>query len=451
MPDVAVIGGGIAGLSAAYRLEQSGADVVVLESRARVGGVIRSESVDGYLLEHGPNSIQARTPHLERLIVELGLERDRMEASEAARVRYIVKGRRPVAAPASPARLFTSPLFGAGAKLRVMREPFVPAADPNVEESVADFIRRRLGTAFLDYGMNPFVAGVYAGDPERLSVKHAFPSLVELEQMHGSIIKGQIEKRRDAATAAVTGRMFSFREGIETLPLALAMRLTDVRTEHRVYAVDRTGAGWTIQTSGGDVEARAVVYAAPLHVLTGLSLPGNGDHRTLSNVLYPPLSVVYHGFRRESVRHRLDGFGLLVPAVEREFRILGTLFTSSIFVGRAPEGYVLLTTFVGGMRHPDLAGRAEHELLEIVRGDLDRLLGLRGSPVFEHHVHWARAIPQYELGYDAVLEAIEDLEGTFPGWFMAGNYRSGISVGESAGSGDEAGRRCATYLERRAT
>lgn len=448
MPDVVVIGAGIAGLSAAFRLEQSGVDVVLLDARAEPGGVIRSERADGFLLEHGPNSIQSRTPHLEWVMKELDLESKRIEASDAARVRYIVKGRRPVAAPSSPAGLITSPLFGAGAKLRVMREPFVPPAPAGSDESVADFIRRRLGSAFLDYGMDPFVAGVYAGDPERLSVKHAFPSLVELEQTHGSIIKGQIEKRRDSPASMATSRMFSFRDGIQTLPNALANRLSAVHTTCRVESVAGRAGAWNVKSSCGEFKSRAVIYAAPLHALDDLAMKDAVGLGTLAGVPYPPLSVVFHGFKREHVLHPLDGFGMLVPSSERDFRILGTLFTSSIFPGRAPDGHVLLTTFVGGMRHPELAGKPAEKVFAVVRDDLDRLLGLRSTPVFERQVHWKRSIPQYILGYDAVLHAIEGLEGRFPGWFMAGNYRSGISVGETAASGDEAGRRCAQYLGR---
>lgn len=448
MRDVVVIGGGISGLSAAYRLERSGVDVVLLEAQQRLGGVIRSERLDGYLLEHGPNSIQARTPHLESLLSDLELGSERIEASAAARVRYIVKDGRPVAAPSSPTKLFTSPLFGAGAKLRVMREPFVPPGDPRREESVADFVRRRLGPAFLDYGMDPFVAGVYAGDPERLSMKHAFPSLVELEQRHGSIMKGQIEKRRDGATAAATGRMFSFERGIESLPLVMETRLEDVRTGHHVSEIERFEARWIVRTSGDQVEARAVVFAAPLHVLNDMQLPVDGSVETLANVTYAPLSVVYQGYRRDDVRHTLDGFGMLVPGVERGFRILGTLFTSTIFPGRAPDGHVLLTTFVGGMRHPQLARLPSNELQEIVRKDLSSLLGLRGEPALEHCVEWTHAIPQYELGYGAVIDAIDHLETGLSGWFMAGNYRSGVSVGEAAASGDDAGRRCLSFLQR---
>ena len=446
MKDVVVIGGGIAGLAAAYRLEKSGADVVLLEARPRIGGMIRSETADGYLVEYGPNSIQSRTPILERLIAELELESERIEASEAARVRYIVKGGRPVAAPSSPASLLSSPLFGAGAKLRVMREPFVPPANPRTEESVADFVKRRLGPAFLDYGMDPFVAGVYAGDPKVLSVKHAFPSLVEMEQKHGSIIKGQIEKRRDAATAVATGRMFSFQGGIETLVRGLASRLSDVRTRQRVEELSQIQQGWRVRSTQETLEARAVLYAAPLHALSDVAVPDDAGLHVLTGVEYPPLSVVHLGFKRAHVAHQLDGFGMLVPALEREFQVLGTLFISSIFPYRAPDGYVLLTTFVGGMRHPDLGAGDPAELLRVVRRDLDRLLGLRDAPAFERVHQWKRSIPQYRLGYDAVIERIGMLERSWQGWFMAGNYLNGVSVGEAATSGDDAALRCAAHL-----
>ncbi len=448
MTDAIVVGAGIAGLSAAYRLQESGHDVVVLEEAPRVGGIIRSERVDGYLLEHGPHSIQSRTPLIDRYVDELALSNERIEAAKAARVRYLVKHGRPVAAPVSPTALLTSSLFGPGAKLRLMREPFVPAAPPDADETVAQFVRRRLGREFLDYAMNPFVAGVFAGDPERLSVKHAFPSLLELERKHGSIIKGQLESRRGAAGLTETGRMFSFRDGMEQLTIALARRLNGVRTGHRVEAVSGSSEGWQVNTSRGELRARSVVCTTPLHRFSDLSLPDALPIETLSRVRYAPLSVVYQGYRRRAVRHPLDGFGLLVPEVERDFHILGTLFTSSIFPGRAPDGEVLLTTFVGGTRNPDLASRSEDELHQVVRNDLKVLLGLGlgDEPTLRRRVFWPHAIPQYTRGYDAVIEAVDQAEARMPGFFLAGNYRQGVSVGDTACSGDDAGSRCDAYL-----
>lgn len=445
--DAIVIGAGISGLCAAYRLQQSGRDVLVLERNTRVGGVIRSERTNGYLIEHGPNSIQSKTPLLQSLIRELNLSGAQIHASTAARVRYIVRRSKLVQAPTSPPALLTSKLFGTGAKLRVMREPFVPPGDPQDDESVADFIRRRLGEEVLNYAVNPFVAGVYAGDPESLSVKHTFPSLFDLEQTYGSILKGHVEKRRNATRLAETSRMFSFRDGVGQLIDALADRLPNIETDHEVVAVARSKHGWTVSTPGGDFHARSVIFAAPLHATTKMSLPDRVPTNILSDVTYAPLSVVYQGYRRQDIRHSLDGFGVLVPEVERSVGILGSLFTSSIFPDRSPEGHVLLTTFVGGMRHPDQATGASESLHRDVRSDLNSLLGLRSEPTFLRHVFWPHAIPQYEIGYDAVIDAISRLETEMPGWFFAGSFRTGVSVGDSAQSGDDAGNRCHGFLQ----
>lgn len=446
MTDSIVIGAGISGLSAAYRLQEAGRSVIVVELADHVGGLIRSERADGYLLEHGPNSIQSNTPLIARYVRELDLSTHRVEASEAAQVRYLVKHGRPVAAPVSPTAILTSGLFGAGAKLRLMREPFVPPAPRDADETVAEFVRRRLGRDFLDYAINPFVAGVFAGDPEQLSMKHVFPALVELEQKHGSIIKGQIEKRRHPASLADTGLMFSFRNGIAQLTRALGERLDDVRTSHRVEAFAPSAEGWNVSTTAGRLSARSVICTMPLYRLGDTALPDGFPTESLSKVTYAPMSVIFHGYRREDVRHPLDGFGMLVPEVERAFRILGTLFTSTIFPGRAPRDAVLLTTFVGGMRDPELAARSEEDLHRLVAEDLATLLGIRAEPALRRCVFWPKAIPQYDQGYDAVIEALQDAEEQFPGLFLAGNFRQGVSVGDSAHSGEDAGSRCDAYL-----
>lgn len=446
MARVAVIGAGIAGLTAAYRLMKQGALPVVFEAGDRAGGVIRSERDRGFLVEHGPNSIQTSTDALESIVQDLDLADARVSASETARVRYIVKDGVPVEAPTAPGKLLSSDLFRAGAKLRLLREPFVPPADPGVEESVADFVRRRLGADFLEYGMDPFVAGVYAGDPETLSVRHAFPSLYEMEQSSGSIIKGQIRKRRHAASD--THRMFSFRNGLECLPRALVHALTDsLLVSAPVHRLDLHVDRWTVHARERDsVDVDAVVFAAPLHALRTIRTPDSRHTVPLTDVDYPPLGVVAHGFRREHVHHPIDGFGLLVPRVESTFNILGTLFTSSIFPNRAPDGHVVLTTFIGGMRRPELGTASSAEAYGVVERDLGRLLGISGEPVLRKHIVWEQSIPQYTVGYASALEAMERLEETWPGWFMAGNYRTGVSVGAAVDSGAEAARRCTAFL-----
>lgn len=443
MTSIGVIGGGIAGLTAAYRLQTKGFDVTLFEQSDYVGGKIRSERTEGYLIEHGPNALQTTTPLLETLIEELGLQEDYVEASESAKKRYIVLGGMPVPLPTSITSFLSSELFSPGAKFRLLIEPFVSPADADTEESVADFARRRLGPELLDYGLNPFVGGVFAGDPERLSLRHAFPRLHILEQEHGSLLLGQLRQTLRALLQENTPRrktLFSFQEGLQTLPDALAEHLGEaVQRRSPITALRHDGNAWvlTVQQDDATTDRRfdAVLYAAPLHRLSDLDFETGLDLTPLAEVTYPPLSILYFGVPRGQVDHPLDGFGLLVPEAEKTIDILGTLFSSTLFSDRAPADHVLLTTFVGGARHPGLARADTETLVRKVRRALGRLVGLRDEPTFVRHVYWEHAIPQYETGYNRVKARIEELEAELPSFFMAGNYRQGISVGDAATSG----------------
>ncbi len=444
MTSIGIIGGGIAGLVAAWRLAEEGHAVTLFEATGQPGGVIRSERTrEGYLVEHGPNTIQRATPLLGELIGALGLTGAVVEADAAAKKRYVVFGGRPVALPSSVAGLLTTPLFSPRAKLRLLAEPLASEA-PESEESVADFVRRRLGSEILDYAVNPFVAGVYAGDPETLSLRHAFPRLYQMEAEHGSLFKGGLRRLFRKEEEKEARRMFSFAEGLQTLPRALADALGErIRYHTPVTALRRTEDGWTLTAGRDAVEHRfdAVVFAAPLHRLTAMDFAPGPDLAPLEEVSYPPVSLVALGVERAQIKHPLDGFGLLVPEVEDELQILGTLFSSTLFPDRAPSGRVLLTTFVGGARHPALGRADEDALADVVQHDLGRLLGLSGDPKFVRHVRWARAIPQYALGYGRVQALLDRLEAECPGFYLAGNYRAGVSVGDAAASGDDAARR----------
>ncbi len=461
---VAVIGAGIAGLTAAFRLRLAGAEPVVFEAQARAGGVIGTERIGGFLVEFGATSIQAANPVLDALICDAGLDLDRLSASKTARKRYIVRGGKPVAAPSSPADLVKGPLFSARARRRALREPFIPKSRPTEEESVADFARRRFGPEVLDYGMDPFVAGVYGGDPERLAIRHAFPDIWRMEQESGSIVRALLRGRKGKKNR-MAGGMFSFRKGLGQLPEALSDALGDrLRLSTPVRRLERQGPRWIVSgdrlMSGNEQTTwsetfDAVVYAAPLHALASIVLPEGPSLESLTRVVYAPLAVTALGFRREHVGHPLDGFGMLVPRVEQSVRILGTLFTSSIFsdrssasstmrvdAARAPAGHVLLTTMIGGMRNPALASIPDEEAYTLVLRDLQRLLNVSGEPVFRWRTTWERAVPQYNIGYGETLAAIDRLEASWPGWFMAGNYRMGVSIADAAKSGEQAARRC---------
>jgi oxygen-dependent protoporphyrinogen oxidase len=454
MHSIAIIGGGITGLTAAFRLRQMGLPVTVYEASARLGGVIQSLEKDGYLAEFGPNTVLETSPKIVALIRDLGLESRRLYSDPAAGNRYIVRGKRPVQLPGSPFEFFSTPLFSWSAKLQLLAEPFIRRSNPELEESLAEFVLRRIGREFLDYAINPFVAGVYAGDPARLSVKQAFPKLHALEQKYGSLIKGQIlgarERRRRAEVSKQNAPKFSFEHGLQELIDALGRQLEDsLRLRSKVTRLERRGDAWdvTVQDGGPATRHGAVLLAAPAYRLAELNISGadSPSLAPLAEIRYPPVASVVLGFRREDVPHPLNGFGMLIPAVEG-FRILGTLFSSSLFPHRAPPGHVTLTSYVGGTRAPELAARSGEELAAITTEDLRVILGIRGEPTFRHHVFYPKAIPQYEVGYGRFKQLMAEVEAKAPGLFLAGHYRDGISLGDSLASGSDVADRIQTLL-----
>ncbi len=458
MASVGIIGAGIAGLAAAYELHRRGLEVTVFEATDRIGGFIQSERIDGFLVEHGPQTLQRTSADFEELLRRVDLEDACISARPVAANRFIVRGGQPIPLPRSPRELLRTPLLSPRARLRLLAEPFIHRAHRSTEESVAKFTRRRLGPEVLDYLVEPFVAGIFAGDPEQLSVRYAFPKLFELEQQYGSLFWGLIRDRmKQRYHPAPRRSMFSFVEGLHMLPRALADRLPAhaIVRNAEVLAIrwDEKNP-WTLTfRQNGRASTRffdIIVCAVPLHRLAQLRIHPPVDRRPLGTVEHPPIALVALGFRREQVAHPLDGFGMLVPAVEREFQILGTLFSSSLFPDRAPEGHVLLTTFVGGMRHPELALLPEDRLEALVLQDLRRLLGISGAPVFRHVWRWERSIPQYRLGYDAVLACVHDVEMSRSGLFLAGNYMEGISVIDALHSGLKAARAIIQHLREEA-
>ena len=450
MGAIAVVGGGIAGLTAAYRLKQRGARVVVYEAGDRVGGSIRTERRDGYVAELGPNSLASPPESLRALVTELDLHSSLLPASPAARNRYVVRKGKLLPLPMSPQAFLTTRLLSNGAKLAVFGEPLVDAGDSPVEESVATFIRRRFNQEILDYLANPFVGGIYAGDPEQLSVRHALPKLYALERAHGSVIRAfgsmMRARKREAGAAAVAGGLMSFRSGLSELPEALARELhAEIRLRARVTQLRAGPKGWTVGAAFQPSELYdGIVWAAPAHCVDDLDLdfPGADRIKTLASISHPPVAVLVLGFRREDVAHPLDGFGFLVPEVERR-HVLGVIFSSSLFAGRAPEGHVTLTAFVGGVRNPDLANADLPTITARVLDDLRALLGAKGEPTFRAFQLWPKAIPQYDLTYGRYREIMEEAERRNPGLALAGSYRDGIAIAEVIASGEAAAARVA--------
>ena len=431
MKNVAVIGGGITGLSAAFELQRQNINCTLYEASDRVGGVIRTIQKDGFLIECGPNSILDTHPDLGRFLQQVGIEKQL--PNSAAQNRFIVRNAKPVALPHSPPSFFTSNAFSARAKLRLLSEPFIRSRS-TPSESLADFVVRRLGQEFLDYAINPFVGGIYAGDPAKLSTKYAFPKLYDLEQKYRSLIKGAIlgarARKKRAEVASKDARMFTFKKGLEQLPQTLAKHLeARIKRNHPVLEVKSLpNQKWEID---GQIYSH-LILAIPAYKLdqikTDLPLA------PLAKMPYAPVTSLSLGFKKEQFKHPLNGFGILFPQIEKRYA-LGALFPSSIFSERAKEAETLLTLFIGGAMAPEKAAQSDDELLQHARIDLQEILGCSGEPITCSIHRSPQAIPQYNLGHESFVQQINQIEKQYLSVRFAGPCCDGISVGNAILSG----------------
>ena len=447
---VAVIGGGITGLVAAFRLRERSVPVTLYEAGAQPGGVIRTVRDAGWLVECGPATVLETSPLISDLVRDLGLESRRRYTDPRADNNFILRDGKLHVAPRSVPAFITTTLFSLRAKLGLMCEPFLRRAPASADESLADFVRRRLGGEFLDYAINPFVGGIYAGDPGRLSVKHGFPKLHALEQKYGSLIGGQFlgarERKRNGETPKAEAKKFSFDDGLQVLIDSLAAKLGDaVHLRAPVAGVRRDGGAWRVCAGDGEREHCAVLFTAPAHRLASIRINDEPRLAPLEEIHHPPVAVLALGFRREDVPNPLEGFGFLVPEKERR-NILGTTFSSTLLANRTPAGHVLLTSYLGGCRAPDLAVRDADTLTDLTLRDLQAILGVRGKPAFVHHTLVPKAIPQYEVGHGRFKDLMSDIENKMPGVFFAGSYRDGIALGNSIVSGHDVAGRIAAFV-----
>jgi protoporphyrinogen/coproporphyrinogen III oxidase len=450
---VIVVGAGLSGLACAHRLNQLGAEVTVLEAADRAGGLLGTIHKDGFLFESGPQSFQT-TETLLGLIRELGIEGELQKADPGA-PRYILLHGKLQKIPASPQAMLTSPLFGLGSRWRILSEPFRTSIPPAGEESVAKFARRKFGNEILEYLVGPFVSGVYAGDPEKLSLKAAFPSLDEWEREYGSVLRGA-KKARMRKARKEPDSLCSFQQGVATLPGAMASKLGDrLRTRTRAVSVNplQRAGNETHELrieSGGSLDAiraASIVFATPAYVSAHLieSISAQLGH-TLSGIAYAPVAVVAAGYYQQQMGDPTNGFGFLVPRSEK-LHTLGTVWNSSLFPGRAPQGAVTVTSFTGGATNPEIAREPEEEIAKIIQSENEHILKIIGSPVTSAVWKYPRALPQYNLGHGHVVESIRDEERKLPGIFFAGNYLEGPSVGKCVENGFQTAEAVQSYVQ----
>lgn len=433
-----IIGGGISGLSLAYLLKsglKSGSgpamEIEVLESEGKPGGKIWTDRAQGFLCEWGVNGFLDNKPKTLELAGELAIKP--LRSNDAARKRFVYTGRRLRQLPESPVAFLKSGLLSPLGKLRIFAETVIPRGK-KADESLADFARRRLGREAFEKLIDPMASGIYAGDPEQLSLKSCFPRINELEQDYGSLIRAMIKlkKKSGKATAGPGGTLTSFYNGMQTLTDSLSASLGEaLRVGSRAVALERTAGGYAVHLADGSKEeADAVVLAVPAHQATVILRDFDKDlSGTMGEIPYPPVTVVCTGFRAEKIQDSLDAFGFLVPKREGR-KILGTLFDSSIFPNRAPEGHVLLRTMVGGARAASVAMLEDEKLLDTVMAEMDEIAGIRATPDFFRIFRHEQAIPQYVLGHQDRLGRLDAAVSRHKGLYITGNAFRGISVND---------------------
>ncbi|OGU65496.1 MAG: protoporphyrinogen oxidase [Stygiobacter sp. RIFOXYC12_FULL_38_8] len=446
---IVILGAGISGLATAFWLNKKGFEVTILEAQSQVGGAMQTKCEDGFLIDFGPNSGLETTPLIRQIVEEVGLSDEMIYASEISSKRYILRNDKLHALPMGLAPFLKTKLFSVKGKLRLFGEPFVGKSAEGYYQSIAQFVERRLGKEFLDYAIDPFVSGVFAGDPTKLSVKSAFPKLYRLEELYGGLIKGMIkgarERKKRAEESKQSAKMFSFTNGMQTFPRAIAKTLEGkIALECRVKSarlasgnarqVEQRADKWQVKYEKNgqesNIDCDQIISTVPAYIAARIF---GGLDAELSNhlneIYYPPVMVLYVGFNKNDVGTPLDGFGFLIPSKEKK-KFLGAIWSSTIFPNRSSDDYAAFTLFVGGARSPQLFAEEKDVLIKNALNEFKSLMNIKAEPVILNSKIWQKAIPQYNLGYIEHENYFDKFEKENPGIFLSGNYRGGISVGD---------------------
>ena len=447
---IVVVGGGISGLTTAWILSRDHRKhVTLLESKSNLGGCIQTEKVGDYLVEWGPNGFLVNQGYVWNLIHEVGLGEELVPGSDiAGRNRFLWKAGKLNKLPSSILGFLLNPVLSLGGRLRVLCEPLVPSKSNSKDESIREFALRRLGSEATDTLLDPFVAGIHAGDPCTLSARAGFPRLTGLESKYGSIILGLMmggmgkPKLVKGTKNPKQSRIWSLRKGLGQLVDRLAEGVTTIQKDCPVSSIERLpNRSWQVETPLGQVVAEALVLACSPKSAAGImGRIDPGSASILGSMKANSLAIVVFGFHREQVSHPLDGFGYLIPSGENR-DILGVQWCSSIYPGRAPEGKVLLRVLMGGTRRPDLALLPKEKLEILAFENVSRDLGISGEPIWKQTQIWNPAIPQYQLGHEDLVKEVGTIESRWGSLFLTGNGLGGVSLNDCVRQAEDCARR----------
>jgi oxygen-dependent protoporphyrinogen oxidase len=465
-PRIAVIGGGITGLAAANRLRELLPNVrlSLLEANSRLGGVLETVEHDGFLIERSADNFLTAPPAALELCRRLGMENELVPTDESRRRAFVVRDGKLLPIPEgfflmSPRKLLPmlrSPLLSPIGKLRLLAEPLVPRGpiaiaqdDAAADESVASFVRRRLGREVFERFVEPLVAGIYTADPEKLSMAATMPRFVEFERKHSSLLRATLGQSSGdkSASGARYGLFLAPKRGLQSLVTRLVDRLPAdaIQLNANVGRVDRVSGGWQV-SNGSQSTFDAIIVALPADGAASLL---QSTDRQLADELgaigYAGCAVVSLGYHRSQMGHPLDGFGFVVPQSER-MRIIAGSFASLKYPGRAPRNDVLIRVFIGGALHPEFLDLSDAELRRIAQDELGELLRITGMPITTDVARWPRSMPQYHVGHLARIARIERLVGGYPTLALAGNAYRGVGIPQCIASGEAAAERIAKTL-----
>lgn len=435
---IAIVGGGISGISTAFLLQnfkkESGVDIEIslFEKNIRWGGSINTSYENGFTIEGGPNGFLDSKPYTLDLLASAGLNGNLLPSNDLARKRYIMRGGVLHRLPENPPAFLKSSLLSFSGKMRILSEFFVRKSELE-DETVADFARRRLGEEALDYLIGPMVSGIFAGDPEKMSLRSSFPVIRNLELEYGGLFKGMFKKKgKKSGPSGPGGVLTSYKDGLTKMILDLIDKLDQVKKDLNVdvFSLKKDGQKFILETSAGEHLFDKVIFTIPSYKLSSIIKSYDEDiARVLSLINYPPVFVVGFVFKDDDVADTLDGFGYLIPHKENR-KILGSLYDSSIFPERSREGYKMVRVIMGGDRNRWIADKSEEELVSMAYNDIKETLKIKSAPYTYESFKWNMAIPQYYLGHHKIVEAVEKFCETNRGIFVGGNILYGVGIND---------------------